>query len=170
MSFFCATKFIICIYIVQCILCTKPIFTESELLINVQNQVSDGINRIDEVDWFLLWIDMLRKIVWKIYANARTVTWTPVHIAKSAQNKKNVESRYSTKFYLFNLSSSTCHQIIWFEQSAKIELFVFKIRQGGEVIQETITSNLEDDSIILEFQRTDGTLITQLLDFRNVSK
>lgn len=109
MSFFCATKFIICIYIVQCILCTKPIFTESELLINVQNQVSDGINRIDEVDWFLLWIDMLRKIVWKIYANVRTVTWTPVHIAKSAQNKKNVESRYSTKFYLFNLSSSTCH-------------------------------------------------------------
>lgn len=29
---------------------------------------------------------------------------------------------------------------------------------------------MDDDSIILEFQRTDGTLITQLLDFRNVSK
>lgn len=40
--------------------------------------------------------------------------------------------------------------------------------QGGEVVQETITSNLDDDSIILEFQRTDGTLITQLIDFRNV--
>ncbi|XP_055296516.1 out at first protein [Sitodiplosis mosellana] len=76
MSFFCATKFIVSVYIVQCILCMKPLFTESELLINVQNQ-------------------------------------------------------------------------------------------GGEVIQETITSNLDDDSIILEFQRTDGTLITQLLDFRN---
>lgn len=35
-------------------------------------------------------------------------------------------------------------------------------------MQETITSNLDDDSIILEFQRTDGTLITQLIDFRNV--
>lgn len=45
-----------------------------------------------------------------------------------------------------------------------------QFQQGGEVIQETITSNLDDDSIILEFQRTDGTLITQLLDFRNVSE
>lgn len=41
--------------------------------------------------------------------------------------------------------------------------------QGGEVVQETITSNTNDDLIILEFQKTDGTLITQLLDFRNVS-
>jgi hypothetical protein len=42
--------------------------------------------------------------------------------------------------------------------------------QGGEVVQETITSNIHDDIIILEFQRTDGTLITQLIDFRSVSK
>lgn len=37
------------------------------------------------------------------------------------------------------------------------------------MIQETITSDINDDLIILEFQKTDGTLITQLLDFRNVS-
>lgn len=37
------------------------------------------------------------------------------------------------------------------------------------MVQETITSNVVDDIIILEFQRTDGTLITQLIDFRNVS-
>lgn len=41
--------------------------------------------------------------------------------------------------------------------------------QGGEVVQETITSNVGEDIITLEFQRTDGTLITLLLDFRNVS-
>lgn len=41
--------------------------------------------------------------------------------------------------------------------------------QGGEVVQETITSNVHDDIITLEFQRTDGTLITQLIDFRSVS-
>jgi Transcriptional regulator, Out at first len=41
--------------------------------------------------------------------------------------------------------------------------------QGGEVVQETITSNIHDDIITLEFQRTDGTLITQLIDFRSVS-
>jgi hypothetical protein len=42
--------------------------------------------------------------------------------------------------------------------------------QGGEVVQETITSNIHDDIITLEFQRTDGTLITQLIDFRSVSR
>lgn len=47
------------------------------------------------------------------------------------------------------------------------ELVINVQNQGGEVVQETITSNLDDDSITLEFQRTDGTLITQLIDFRN---
>lgn len=42
--------------------------------------------------------------------------------------------------------------------------------QGGEVIQETITSNVSDDLVTLEFQRTDGTLISQLIDFRNEVK
>ncbi|KAL5280639.1 oaf family protein [Megaselia abdita] len=42
--------------------------------------------------------------------------------------------------------------------------------RGGEIIQETITSNVSDDLITLEFQRTDGTLITQLIDFRNEVK
>lgn len=42
--------------------------------------------------------------------------------------------------------------------------------QGGEVIQESITSNIGEDLITLEFQKTDGTLITQLIDFRNVSR
>jgi hypothetical protein len=37
------------------------------------------------------------------------------------------------------------------------------------VLQETITANVSDDSVTLEFQRSDGTLITQLVDFRNVS-
>lgn len=38
------------------------------------------------------------------------------------------------------------------------------------MVQETITSNIHDDIIMLEFQRTDGTLITQLIDFRSVSR
>lgn len=41
--------------------------------------------------------------------------------------------------------------------------------QGGEIVQETITSNVGEDIITLEFQRTDGTLVTELIDFRNVS-
>jgi len=38
------------------------------------------------------------------------------------------------------------------------------------VIQESITSNIGEDLITLEFQKTDGTLITQVIDFRNVSE
>lgn len=53
--------------------------------------------------------------------------------------------------------------------------FVFFIKgnvllQGGEVLQENILANVSDDTVSLEFQRSDGTLVTQLIDFRNVSK
>ena len=37
------------------------------------------------------------------------------------------------------------------------------------MLQETITANVSEDAVTLEFQRSDGTLITQLMDFRNVS-
>ncbi|XP_059614018.1 out at first protein [Phlebotomus argentipes] len=50
---------------------------------------------------------------------------------------------------------------------ASAELLINVQNQGGEVVQETITSNVSDDVITLEFQRTDGTLITELIDFRN---
>ncbi|XP_015514887.1 out at first protein [Neodiprion pinetum] len=39
--------------------------------------------------------------------------------------------------------------------------------QGGDILLETISSNVTDDTISLEFQRSDGTLVTQLVDFRN---
>ncbi|XP_057336896.1 out at first protein [Microplitis mediator] len=39
--------------------------------------------------------------------------------------------------------------------------------QGGDVFPETIISNVTEDIITLEFQRSDGTLVTQLIDFRN---
>ncbi|KAJ3657531.1 hypothetical protein Zmor_009327 [Zophobas morio] len=41
--------------------------------------------------------------------------------------------------------------------------------QGGDVVQENIFANVTDDTVSLEFQRSDGTLITQVIDFRNVS-
>lgn len=40
--------------------------------------------------------------------------------------------------------------------------------QGGDVLQETIISNVTEDVVTLEFQRSDGTLVTQLIDFRKV--
>lgn len=47
------------------------------------------------------------------------------------------------------------------------QLLINVQNQGGEVVQESITSNVADDLITLEFQKTDGTLITEILDFRN---
>ncbi|KAK0086864.1 hypothetical protein PV326_005411 [Microctonus aethiopoides] len=41
------------------------------------------------------------------------------------------------------------------------------LRLGGDIFSETITSNVSEDIITLEFQRSDGTLVTQLIDFRN---
>ncbi|ERL93777.1 hypothetical protein D910_11063, partial [Dendroctonus ponderosae] len=40
-------------------------------------------------------------------------------------------------------------------------------KKGGDIVQETIYANATDDTITLEFQRSDGTLVTQLIDFRN---
>lgn len=37
------------------------------------------------------------------------------------------------------------------------------------MVQENISANVTDDTVSLEFQRPDGTLVTQLIDFRNVS-
>ncbi|CAH0559928.1 unnamed protein product [Brassicogethes aeneus] len=39
--------------------------------------------------------------------------------------------------------------------------------QGGDVVQENISANVSDDTVTLEFQRSDGTLVTQLIDFKN---
>lgn len=47
------------------------------------------------------------------------------------------------------------------------QLLINVKNQGGDVVQETIISNVSENAVTLEFQRSDGTLITQLLDFRN---
>ncbi|XP_075224596.1 BRICHOS-like domain-containing protein out at first isoform X1 [Lycorma delicatula] len=47
------------------------------------------------------------------------------------------------------------------------QLLINVKNQGGDVVQETIAANVTEDSVMLEFQRSDGTLITQLVDFRH---
>lgn len=34
------------------------------------------------------------------------------------------------------------------------------------MLQEVLTSNVSEDTVQLEYQRSDGTIVTQLLDFR----
>src|SRR6218665_2918477 len=40
---------------------------------------------------------------------------------------------------------------------------------GGEVFREVIRSNVNDNWIGIEFRETDGSLVKQIIDFRNVS-
>lgn len=47
--------------------------------------------------------------------------------------------------------------------------FSYFTSQGGDILLETISSNVTEDVITLEFQCSDGTLVTQLIDFKNVN-
>lgn len=47
------------------------------------------------------------------------------------------------------------------------QLIINVKNQGGDVVQENIFANVTDDTVTLEFQRSDGTLVTQVIDFRN---
>ncbi|XP_050078338.1 out at first protein [Anopheles maculipalpis] len=47
------------------------------------------------------------------------------------------------------------------------QLIINVQNQGGEIVQETITSSVGDETCTLEFQRSDGTLITELIDFKS---
>lgn len=48
-----------------------------------------------------------------------------------------------------------------------LQLLINVKNQGGDVLQETISANVSEDAVTLEFQRPDGTLITQLVDFQS---
>ena len=45
------------------------------------------------------------------------------------------------------------------------QLVVNVRNSGGEVVQEIIGANTTEETVKLEFQRPDGSLITQLIDF-----
>ena len=48
------------------------------------------------------------------------------------------------------------------------QLVVNVKNNGGEVFKESIQANTSLDTITLEFQKTDGTSVTQFIDYRNV--
>jgi len=55
--------------------------------------------------------------------------------------------------------------LIPFILRASAQLVVNVRNSGGEVIQEVIGANTTEETVKLEFQRPDGSLITQLIDF-----
>lgn len=50
-----------------------------------------------------------------------------------------------------------------------IILLICLLWQGGDIFSEIIEANVTEDMITLEFQRSDGTFVTQLIDFKNVN-
>ncbi|XP_035224069.1 out at first protein-like [Stegodyphus dumicola] len=54
-----------------------------------------------------------------------------------------------------------------FLRSYDCQLVINVKNQGGDIVQETISSNTSADTITLEFQRPEGTLITQFIDFKS---
>ena len=49
------------------------------------------------------------------------------------------------------------------------QLVVNVRNNGGDIYRETIEANTTVDSISLDFRKSDGTLITQFIDGRNVN-
>lgn len=49
----------------------------------------------------------------------------------------------------------------------RTELVVNVKNQGGEIFQESFRSNISDETVLLELHQTDGSIITQFIDFRN---
>ncbi|KAI8423481.1 hypothetical protein MSG28_012599 [Choristoneura fumiferana] len=48
-----------------------------------------------------------------------------------------------------------------------LQLLINVKNQGGDVMQESITANVTEDTVTLEFLRLDGVFISQLVDFAN---
>ena len=48
------------------------------------------------------------------------------------------------------------------------QLIVNVKNNGGDVYRENIEANTTQDSIVLEFRKADGTLVTQFIDGKNV--
>ena len=48
------------------------------------------------------------------------------------------------------------------------QLVVNVKNNGGDQLRESIQANTTQDTVTLEFQRADGTLVTLFIDFRNV--
>lgn len=67
----------------------------------------------------------------------------------------------------FNELFTICFLLHYFYSVCITHLLINVKNQGGDILLETISSNVTEDVITLEFQCSDGTLVTQLIDFKN---
>lgn len=52
---------------------------------------------------------------------------------------------------------TTCYIFIYYS--------IFLFEQGGDILQENLTSNVTDDTVQLEFQKADGTYVPRTCTF-----
>ncbi|XP_063365625.1 out at first protein [Cydia amplana] len=50
---------------------------------------------------------------------------------------------------------------------SNLQLLINVRNQGGDVVQESITANVSEDTVTLEFLRMDGVFVSQIVDFAN---
>ena len=72
-------------------------------------------------------------------------------------------SRFSAIFYTFYIS------FILLNTFCTSQLVVNVKNKGGDLIQESIQADTKENTITLEFQKLDGTLLKMLIDFKSVS-
>ncbi|XP_047370316.1 out at first protein [Vespa velutina] len=77
---------------------------------------------------------------------------------------KNIDNAIMMKFIEL---LTTCVVFQYLISFCTTHLLINVKNQGGDILLETISSNVTEDVITLEFQRSDGTLVTQLIDFKN---
>lgn len=61
------------------------------------------------------------------------------------------------------------YSLLFYTQDNYAQLVVNVKNKGGDVLQQRIESNVTQDTVLLHFRKYDGTLISQFIDFKNVS-
>ncbi|XP_030384032.1 out at first protein [Scaptodrosophila lebanonensis] len=116
----------------------------------------------------------MRQVIWRSM-HPELSTGSGSKVLCRMKERRRCGSKRVSKHHFFKTSRGffwfmLCNLLVSQNNGVKAQLLINVQNQGGEVIQESITSNIGEDLITLEFQKTDGTLITQVIDFRNEVK
>lgn len=65
-----------------------------------------------------------------------------------------------------NLVLCLCHVLVRISLS---QLVINVRNHGGDVLRESLVANTSDETITLEFHKSEGTHVTQFIDFKMVS-
>ena len=73
------------------------------------------------------------------------------------------------KMNLFIYLWTVIQPIFFLFEPVSSQLVVNVKNKGGDILQETIEANVTQDTVLLQLRNFDGTIVSQFIDFRNVS-